>query len=179
MKTVARMRGALAGSACLAVLMAGTSAAASGRPVVSADIEYAFPINETPNSGLGGAARIGYEISLPFVALTPEVGGSYHGFWLDGPMVWRGFAGGRIAFGRLLRPGVFLHGGVGHLRFNGQAEVTFVRTSFTYDAGLLLDLTLVPDVELGVHASYAALLPGDAANQFDWVAVGAHLSVLF
>jgi hypothetical protein len=47
-----------------------------------------------------------------------------------------------------------------------------------YDVGGALDLTLVPVVDVGVHAGYSQIA-GGAFEPFDWVDVGAHVTFTF
>jgi hypothetical protein len=126
------------------------------------------------DAGAGGALRLGQELDLILLSLTPEVGASYHTFGgAFEPTHTSGFVGARLSFGKVLEPGVFAHVGVGHLSVEGGSE-----TAPALDAGVSLDLTLLPVIDLGAHAAYDALLVSDA-DAFDWYRFGVHAALSF
>lgn len=141
------------------------------------DLEYAGPIDEDPvTGGSGGAVRLGRQADLVLVTLTGEIGGSYHGFGGSPDVtVYRGFIGGRLQVGKILEPGIYGHLGVGKLNVDpGDA-----RTAPTFDAGLFLDLTVLPLVDVGVHVGYDTVLGGEDSNAFDYYVAGAHAALVF
>jgi hypothetical protein len=148
-----------------------------GKTVLALDLEYAGPIDEgSVESGSGGAVRLGRRADLIAVSLTGELGGSYHQF-SGSPEVQavRGFIGGRLSVAEGIEPGIYAHLGVGRLSVDPGES----RTSPTLDAGLFLDLTILPLVDLGVHAGYDTLLGSGDANAFDYYVVGAHAALVF
>src|SRR6185312_13789027 len=94
----------------VATLLAVTFAAgaASAGPTIGADLDIGFPLNSRGDSGGGFGIRLGQELHLPLVAITPELGFTYHNFSGDfGPKIYRGVAGLRLGIGEVIRPGAF------------------------------------------------------------------------
>jgi hypothetical protein len=148
-----------------------------GKTTLALDLEYAGPIDEGEvKGGSGGAVRLGRQADLVLVSLTGEIGGSYHGFGgTPDVTVYRGFLGGRLQVGKILEPGIYGHLGVGKLN----ADPGDSRTAPTFDAGLFLDLTVLPLVDLGLHAGYDTVLGSGDAPAFDYWVAGAHAALVF
>jgi hypothetical protein len=145
-----------------------------GKTHIAVDFDFnsAFDAPET-NSGGGGALRLGREFDLLLVSLIPELGASYHAFGGDdGTKVYAGFVGGRLALGKIIEPSVFAHLGVG--RLSGAEE----RTAPMLDAGLALDLTLLPLINLGVHGAYNRMFPRDDGSSLDFLTLGIHAALV-
>ena len=136
------------------------------------DLDYANGVDAGVDSGLGGAVRFGREYDIVLLSLTPEFMGSFHQFSGSGrPLQFAGLAGGKAALGKVVEPGVFAHVGVGHANLPGDDL-----TGLALDLGVAVDLTLVPAVDLGVHAAYDALTWGGEGT-FDWYRLGAHVAI--
>jgi len=151
---------------------AGDPDAGPGGTRLAFDLDYANGIDSGVDPGLGGAVRFGREYDIVLLSLTPEFMGSFHQFsGSGGPFEFAGLAGGKAALGKIVEPAVFAHVGVGHA--NLPAEDL---TGLAFDLGLALDLTLVPAVDLGVHAAYDALTWGDEGT-FEWYRLGAHVAI--
>jgi hypothetical protein len=137
------------------------------------DLDYSNAIEPEVGSGLGGAVRFGREYDVLILSLTPELMGNLHTF--SGPgdsMAFAGMAGGRATLGKVIEPGVFAHVGAGHASLPAGDSVT----GLAMDLGLTLDLTLIPAVDLGVHAAWDAVTwEGD--NSFEWYRLGAHIAL--
>jgi hypothetical protein len=91
-------------------------------------------------------------------------------------------AGGRLAIGAIIRPSVFAHIGVGHLRWNelpGISDVRDSRTNLATNVGAALDFTLLPLVDLGLQLSYNSIKGGADTPAFDWAEAGAHVIFVF
>ena len=107
--------------------------------------------------GMGVAARAGYTFSAPLISLTPE---AKLGFQSPGtPNAFLMMGGGRINFFEGLSPAIFAHAGglLGDM------------SGFVWDAGLGLDLTIIPVVDIGIFCSYSQV--GDAhftGNRFEY-----------
>jgi hypothetical protein len=144
------------------------------RTHIAFDMDFGNAIDEPgTSSGGGGAVRIGQELDLFLVSLTPELGGGYHAFvGSSNARVYSGFLGGRLAVGKIVEPSIFGHLGVARL------EGTEARTAPMLDAGLALDLTVLPLIDLGAHGSYNAMFPRDDGSAFKWMVLGAHAALV-
>jgi hypothetical protein len=128
------------------------------------------------NSGGGGQLRLGQELDLFLVSLTPELGGGYHSFAGDGgaadTRLYSGFLGGRLAVGKIIEPALFAHVGVAHT--TGFEK----RTAPLLDAGLAIDFTLLPLIDLGVHGGYNVMFPRDDGSSLKFVTLGAQAALV-
>ncbi|HEX2869997.1 MAG TPA: hypothetical protein VHP33_02050 [Polyangiaceae bacterium] len=124
-------------------------------------------------AGGGGALRLGQEFDLLLISLTPEIGGGYHAFGgNDETRLYSGFIGGRLAVGKIIEPSIFAHLGLAHT--NGLEN----RTAPIMDAGLAIDLTILPLIDLGFHAGYNAMFPRDDGSALKFVTLGAHAALV-
>ena len=162
--------------ASLFIFASARDAHASTGTAIGVDWDYTNGINEPHvGSGTGFNVRLGYKLDLLVVQLTPEVGGGYHKFSGDAKAgLSDGFVGGRLQFGKILEPGLYAHLGYGHL---GVEEGS--HSGGTGDAGVTLDLTLLPLVDIGVHAGYAGMFKKDPYSAFDTYVLGVHGSIIF
>lgn len=168
-------RATLAGGAALTAILC--AAPASAKTAIAADLDYAAPIDSDAKSGTGFAIRVGQQVHLPLIAITPELAFADHTFAGDfGPTAYRGLVGLRLGFGELIRPGVYAHLGLGHLTLPDPLPS---HTAFTYDGGVFLDLTVLPLLDLGVHGAYNRLNEGDGISAFEWATIGAHAALIF
>jgi hypothetical protein len=164
----------------LVIAVAGEARADEpGGTRIALDLDYAVAIDEIDvDNGGGGALRTGFELDAVAVSLTPELSFGYHSFAGDfGPRLYRGTAGLRLSFLKVVEPGVFAHAGVGRASYdlsNGLIDPS--RTAFTWDAGLTLDLTLLPVLEAGAHGAYNSLAAGDA-ERLEWATFGLHITL--
>jgi hypothetical protein len=158
-------------------LVATRSAHAKSGTAVGVDLDYTHGLNEPAvGAGTGFNVRLGYKLDLLMAQLTPEIGGAYHTFSGDaGAKFAQGIVGGRLSFLKVLEPGVYAHLGYGHLSGssgNGHSGATA-------DAGVTLDLTLLPLIDLGVHAGYNGMLKSGDYPAFDSYVLGIHGAVIF
>jgi hypothetical protein len=162
--------------AMLVALVVTRSAHASSGKAIGVDIDYINGINESHvNSGTGFNVRLGYKLDLLVLQLTPEIGGGYHTFsGAAEAKLSQGIVGGRLQFGKILEPGMYAHLGYGHLSAFGSGH-----SGATADAGVTLDLTFLPMIDVGVHAGYDGLLKSGADQAFDSYVLGAHASLIF
>ncbi len=141
---------------------------------IALDFDFGSAL-DTPetSSGGGGALRLGQELDLFLVSLTPEMGGSYHAFGGDGETkIYAGFLGGRLSVGKIIEPSIFAHLGVG--RVTGFET----RTAPVMDAGLALDFTLLPLIDLGVHGAYNMMFPRNDGSSLEFLTLGAHAALV-
>ena len=141
---------------------------------IAVDFDYNDALDApASNAGGGGALRLGQEFDALLISLTPELGGSYHGFGgNDRTKLYSGFLGGRLAVGKILEPSIFGHLGVGHL------QGIETRTAPVMDAGLALDFTLLPLIDLGVHGAYNVMLPRNDGTAFKYLTLGAQAALV-
>jgi hypothetical protein len=153
---------------------------ASSGTAIGVDLDYAHGINETGvDSGTGFNVRLGYKLDLLLAQITPEVGGGYHTFAGDANAKFsQGFVGGRLAFGKILEPGLYAHLGYGHVSADSGGG-SIGHSGATADAGVFLDLTILPVIDLGVHAGYDGMLKSGGYGAFDTFVAGVHGSVIF
>lgn len=163
--------------ASVLVLASARQAHASSGTAVGVDLDYTHGINEPAvGSGTGFNVRLGYKLDLLVVQLTPEIGGAYHTFSGDaGAKFAQGIVGGRLQFGKIIEPGLYAHLGYGHLSAANSDGVSGV----TADAGVQLDFTLLPLLDIGVHAGYNGMLKSGDRNAFDSYVLGLHGGIVF
>jgi len=150
-------------------------ARAESKTHVAVDFDFATALDEpdTKNGG-GGALRVGQKFSLFLVSLTPEIGGTYHAFGgNDETRLYSGILGGRLGIGKIVEPSVYAHLGLAHV------AGLETRTAPIMDAGLAVDLTLLPLIDLGLHAGYNAMFPRDDGTALKFVTLGAQAAIVF
>jgi hypothetical protein len=144
---------------------------------IAADLDYGAPLEDGSEWGAGFSIRLGQQVHLPALVLTPELVFNHQAFSGVGPTrEYRGLIGLRLGVGEILRPGVYTHIGFGRLDFDSPVSPG---DGLTYDAGAFLDFTLLPLVNIGAHVGYNALSPGNDAPTFEWVNVGVHGALVF
>jgi hypothetical protein len=148
-----------------------------GRLMLALDFDYASAIKHGEIAkGGGGALRIGTQRNLFLVTLIPELVLGYHNFdahTLDRATIATGKLGGRIRFLKILEPGLFAHIGVGHV---GGPEI-FSHTGIAFDAGVTLDLTILPLIDLGLHAAWNRVFGGYDSNT-TYATTGLHVALV-
>jgi len=161
--------------ACVISAGARTANARSGT-AIGVDLDYTNGINEPHvGSGTGFNVRLGYKVDLLALQLTPELGGGYHTYSGDASSkLSQGIVGGRLQFGKILEPGLYAHLGYGHL-----STAAASHSGATVDAGVTLDLTLLPFIDLGVHAGYDGMLKSGDYDAFNTYVLGVHGALIF
>jgi hypothetical protein len=152
------------------------TAPASASNTVGVAVNYGEAVDDDA-SGVGLDVHFGPRMDLAILALTTELSGGFYRF--GGPAdldVYRVLAGGRLAVGAIIRPSVFAHAGVGHLRYDTLLGARDGATDFATDLGLGLDFTLMPLVDLGIVGSYNWVRADTRDNAVDWVQLGAHVT---
>jgi hypothetical protein len=148
----------------------------NSKTVLAFDLDFVASLGAPgADIGGGGALRLGRKMDLILVSLTPEIGGSYDRFnGFNNDRIYRGFIGGRLGFGKIIEPSVFAHIGVGRFDANVASH-----TAPVFDAGIALDLTFLPLINLGAHASYNTLFSQGDHSSFNWLALGLHVALVF
>jgi hypothetical protein len=171
---------------CLAAATAAFGVVAAWPEVAAAETVIGIDLNfndsmvgDDAGSGAGVDVYFGPRLDLAILTLTTELSGGFHDFSgeLD-PTVYRGLAGGRLGVGVIVRPSVFAHIGVGHLRYDDLFgdDGRDGRTNLAGDLGAALDFTILPLVDLGVQASYNMVAGDDDNDAFEWLQAGAHIT---
>jgi hypothetical protein len=142
--------------------------------MLALDLDYSSAIDaNTVDNGGGGALRIGSELDLILVSLIPELSLDYHDFSSTGDVsTVTGKLGGRIRFLKIVEPGIFAHAGVG--RIGGDDP----HTGFAFDAGVTLDLTILPLIDLGLHAAWNRVFGGKDHSGLSYATFGAHVALV-
>jgi hypothetical protein len=178
--------GLLRGARPLSLAVAAATAAffawpqtAAAETVVGVDLNFNDSlVGEDAGNGAGVDVYFGPRLDLAILTLTTELSGGYHDFAgeLD-PTVYRVLAGGRLGIGVIIRPSVFAHIGVGHLRFDDRfGDGRDGRTNLAGDVGAALDFTVLPLVDIGIQGSYNTIAGDDDNEPFEWLQAGAHIT---
>jgi hypothetical protein len=156
---------------------------------LGADLEGAVPINirnvngNDVRGGGGFKVRVGETFRFRDLRVTPEIGyGFTHLFANDDndepAYDWnlhRAFAGVRFGFGRFIVPVVYGHVGYGWRATND--PIIPQASGLAYDAGVALDLHLIPHFGFGAHAEVAGIDSQPYTPQ--WIALGLHAELVF
>jgi hypothetical protein len=146
------------------------------RPTLALDFDYAGAFsNDYIEKGGGGALRIGSELDLFIVTMIPEVSLGYHSFGGSenyDAQTFTGTLGGRIRFLKILEPGIFAHAGIGRL---GGYEP---HTGLALDAGVTLDFTLLPLIDLGLHAAWNRVFGDSDHAGLSYGTAGFHVALV-
>lgn len=131
-----------------------------GRLMIALDGDYSSAIqNDEIKYGGGGALRIGTQRNYFLVTLIPELTLDHHSFDArtpDNAQITTGKIGGRIRFLKILEPGLFAHVGVGHIG----GDRIYSHTGVAVDAGVTLDLTILPLIDIGLHGAWNRIFGG-------------------
>jgi hypothetical protein len=185
--TVERVTGSTTRWASLAALGLAAGVAlwsddAGATNTLGVAVDYTDGIDQ-PATDPGGGVEVyfGPRMDLAILSLTTELSGGFHDLGGDyDPAIYRLVAGGKLGVGVIIRPSVFAHIGVGHLRYDvpitGERDG---RTNLAADAGVALDFTLIPLLDLGVHGSYNVLAGDDDSDAFEWLQAGVHATFVF
>jgi len=154
---------------------------AAAETTLGVDLAYNDTMREgTPETGAGIDLYVGPRMDLAILTLTTELMAGYHDFGGDfNPSVYRLLAGGRLGIGAVIRPNVFAHLGVGHLRYDDLLNLERDgRTNLAGDIGVGLDFTLLPVVDIGIQASYNAIAGNSTYDPFEWWQGGVHVTFI-
>jgi hypothetical protein len=167
-------------STLLVLSCVGFARSATAKTKLSLDLDRAISENVPGgDGGFGGGIRLGNQWKFLLLTLTPEFGASYQAFeGASDADAFRFVAGGRLGLGFILEPSVFAHAGLGHFGYEYLgADVS--QTSLAYDVGAALDLTALPVLDIGAHATVAGIAGDDSTEALSWVAIGAHVGFNF
>lgn len=176
------LRPVLVGASAVAFALALWPRSAAAQTTLGIDLSFNDAIDQNATDGGAGVdIYFGPRLDLALLQLTTELAGGYHKFGgVFDPTVYRVLAGGRLGVGVAIRPSVFAHVGVGHLRYDELLGTgRDGRTNFGGDLGLALDFTILPLVDVGVQGSYNVIAGDDDADAFKWYQLGAHVTFVF
>ncbi|HEY2733067.1 MAG TPA: hypothetical protein VGI70_03740 [Polyangiales bacterium] len=172
---------------CLALALCASylaPARVQAETTVGVDLFAVAPIDSNYHKAGGGfGIRLGEELHLPLLAVVPEVGFTYASFATSGLSVYRGIVGLRAGIGEIIRFGALAHVGFGQLSVDSEPALHRVgeanHLGFTMDGGLFLELTLLPLINIGVHAIYNRLEGRKEGDALQWMQFGVHAALVF
>jgi hypothetical protein len=154
--------------------------AARADTTIAGDLDLHVPVSiNGVGTGGGFGIRLGQELHLPLLSINPEIGFTYASFSKDEPpKIYRGIAGVRVGMGELLRIGVMAHVGFGYVSWEPkQRDVS--HSGLTYDAGLFLEFTALPLLNIGVHAAYNRMAADEGQpSALQWMQLGLHATLV-
>lgn len=166
-------------AAVIVLVVSGYSGVARADIMAGVDFDSVLPVKSEADFGGGFSVRLGDQLHLPAIALTPELIFSYADFSnAFGPTLYRGGVGARLSIGEIIRPGIYGHIGFGRYE-PARPAVDPSGTDLTYDGGITLDFTLIPVLNLGVHGGYNVLVRDTRPDRFRWLTLGAHVELVF
>lgn len=163
--------------ALLTVVLASSRARAGTE--LGVDFDGALPVDShgTLDGGGGFGVRLGHQIHLPAVRLTPELDYGYmHLFGADGwpDVTTHRIQGGlRLGIGEILVPFAFVHAGYG---WRVSSLPVTGGGGLAVDAGVGLDVSLGP-LSVGGHVGYASIAVDP--NDPKWVILGLDGAIVF
>lgn len=177
-RALQRMLVLVAAALCAWTLQTSTARAET---TIGADLDMHVPLSiNNVTTGAGFGIRLGTELHLPLIALNPEFGFTYAEFSKDNPpTVYRAIAGARLGIGELIRFGVLAHVGFGYVNWK-PAPDNYSHSGLTYDAGIFLEFTALPLLNVGVHGIYNRMAADDDQPQtLHWLSIGLHATIVF
>ncbi len=137
---------------------------------LSLDASYGASGADQLNLGGGGALRVGYALPVASITFVPEVGTDVFAFsaprGLPTARTYGGFVGSRLRFGRVFEPGAFAHIGVLGVSWRDDYAAP------TVDAGLFLEIALVPWLVFGVQGEYKSTFASGGHPSLAWYTSG-------
>ncbi len=137
-------------------------------------------LGEDQGEGIGVDIYLGKRFDLKVLTLDAELSGGVQA--LSGEPELRAqrlVAGGRVGLGAVIRPIAFAHLGVGQVSYEPPVGSRLTRSGLAADVGVGLDFTLLPLLDIGVHASYNVIELRDRDDAFKSVVAGGHLTLVF
>ncbi|UQA58096.1 hypothetical protein [Polyangium aurulentum] len=159
---------------CFAAVASAASAANAGVSV-GADVNVGVAFSPI-RFGTGYGARVGYDLEVGPIGLTPEIGASCYGLD-DEDRAARLLAGGRLHLRGLIQPAAYWH--YGYTWIVGQS-----RGGPTVDMGGALDLSLAI-FRVGAHAGIVSVQstthegPYAIVQPIEWFELGLHGGLSF
>jgi len=153
---------------------------AHASPELSVRGEVAPVLTDNAKNGIGGTARLGFELPLPLVFISPHVGAGYYRF--SGKLqpdlaIVPVYVGARAGLGSFVRPYVEAHIGGASRSFD--LGVPPSSWSSYFDVGAGLGVRPVRTFEVGAHANLAFVGSNAPASSMNWLGLGVDLSVYF
>jgi len=164
--------------AALTLAAAGSLVPSTARAdiALAGDLEFDAPADTDLDTAPAFGVRLSWQHHLPLLVFTPELG-YHHAAFGDALTLNRALAGARLGIGEVFRIGAYGHIGVANAAYHSPGGGSSL-TDITYDAGGFLDFTLLPLLDVGVHAGYARVRTDDRAP-LKWVPIGVHAALVF
>lgn len=163
-------------------------AEARANPTVALEFNVGVPRlpRDELSTGVGFDARVGDEVFLDPVYLTPEVTGGYVAL---GSTVARFGAGLRFGVRTTVAPALFIHAGYGVISYaiaSAPEAASGAVEGVAFDTGFALDFRPEMSFSAGIHVAYNGILgitdlPAErsAFGQMHWLSLGAHAAAYF
>jgi hypothetical protein len=135
---------------------------------VGLDLGYGLPLDAAPALGPVVGLDVGYAIGFGFGRLIPEIGFQY----APVSQSMAPIAGGAIFVGKFVEAGAFMH--VVYPIPNG----VYDSTALGFDAGVALDVTALPKVDVGLHLA-GQWIGETVAGPDEAAVVGGHVGLTF
>jgi hypothetical protein len=130
-------------------------------------------------TGAGIDVLLGKRLDLTLVTFGTELSLGLHSLpGADKATAYRALAGVNLGIGSILRPSIFAHIGVGHIAVADDSIPDQSRTGLAGDAGVALDFTLLPLLDIGVQGSYNAISKTSDTDPFRWLQAGVHATLV-
>ena len=147
------------------------------RLMLALDLDYSAALSHSEiDQGGGAGVRIGLERDYFLVTMIPELQLNYHRLNANTPddaVISAAKVGGRIRFLKIVEPGIFAHAGLANIA----GDRIYEHTGIAFDAGLTLDLTILPLIDIGLHTAWNRVF-GDDESGLSYVTAGAHIALV-
>lgn len=159
----------------------GFSKDSRAEPQLQVRAELAPSLSSGTRMGVGGDLRLGYQLSLPLLFFTPQVGVGYHRFpgepGVPDVSVAAPYVGAQIGLGSTIRPYVDAHVGGAHRAYDSPLPLNGWSPYFDVGAGLGIRVTR--HVEFGGHMNMGFATATNNVSEVSWLGVGVDMSLYF
>jgi len=167
--------------ALVATLLLSFSALAKAEGQLQVRVDLAPSLSSGTRTGVGGDLRLGYQLDLPVLFFTPQVGVGYHRFpgepLVPDVSVAAPYAGAQIGVGSTIRPYVEAHVGAAHRAYDPSLPID--GWSPYFDVGGGLGIRAIRYVEFGGHLNLAIVPATNTRPETSWLGIGVDVSLYF
>jgi hypothetical protein len=136
-------------------------------PTLGVQADFSSPLGQTSSLGTGVTGTLGYGVDLALIEVIPELGAS----WFGASRRLLPRVGGRVMVGKIVEPGAYAH-----VVFADGLSLAPGRAG--WDAGVMLDITAVPHLDIGLHGGVLAL-PSGGERPATHLTGGLHMGITF